>query len=76
MHLFEQVTCLRGAVLKKLAPILEEFPPSLAKEAGEQGITKTISGSVDKQEQDKLCAEWLRQLVLCKGDTKSWVYLT
>lgn len=62
------------AVQEKLAPLLEEFPPSLAKGTGEQGITESISGSVGKQEQGKLCAEWLRLFISARGTDKSWVY--
>lgn len=53
---------------------MEELPPSLAKGTGEQGITETIPGSVDKQEQGKQCAEWLRQFILGKGDRSSLGY--
>lgn len=53
---------------EKLVPLLEEFPPSLAKGTGERGVAESISGSVDKQEKGRLCAEWLRELLLCKRD--------
>lgn len=60
---------------EELVPLSKDFPPSLTKGTGEQGVAESISGSLDLRGQSRLCVE-RRQLFLCKRDKiRSWICL-